>query len=77
MLPKMTIWNTGSSAGSPEGNDPAAAIRNTYQMLPPLMSTINEQTCITLPEWQFGKLAGMVNEKEMVLTNGTGVTGGL
>lgn len=25
-------------------------------MLPPLMTTINEQTGITLPEWQFGRL---------------------
>ncbi|KAJ6785175.1 hypothetical protein PWT90_01586 [Aphanocladium album] len=36
--------------------NPAEAMRNVYQMLPPLMSTINEQTGITLPEWQFGKL---------------------
>jgi flotillin len=61
MQPKMTIWNTGSNAGGNgdgrDGCDAAAAIRNTYQMLPPLMSTINEQTGITLPEWQFGKLA--------------------
>jgi flotillin len=66
MQPKMTIWNTGSSAGSSEGGcDPAAAIRNTYQMLPPLMSTINEQTGITLPEWQFGKLATQINDREV------------
>jgi flotillin len=64
MQPKVTVWNTGTNAGgsadgSASGNagDPAAAIRNTYQMLPPLMSTIHEQTGITLPEWQFGKLA--------------------
>ena len=48
--PKMTIWNTGAQAGS-EGGRPDGAgmggmdsIRNMYQMLPPLMSTINEQT---------------------------------
>lgn len=58
MQPKLTIWNTGAAGGSGgESNDAAAAIRNTYQMLPPLMTTINEQTGITLPEWQFGKLA--------------------
>jgi len=33
-------------------------------MLPPLMSTINEQTGIVLPEWQFGKLAGQISERE-------------
>ena len=52
MQPKVTVWNTGSNAGGVNdgsGNDAAAAIRNTYQMLPPLMST-----GITLPEWQFG-----------------------
>ena len=74
MQPKMTIWNTGSSAGGSGDNDPAAMIRNTYQMLPPLMSTINEQTGITLPEWQFGKLAavsGEVNGVNGKLLNGT------
>ena len=66
MQPKVTVWNTGANAGSNDGsgNDAAAAIRNTYQMLPPLMSTINEQTGITLPEWQFGKLAGHLSDKE-------------
>jgi flotillin len=67
MQPKVTVWNTGSNAGGANdgsGSDAAAAIRNTYQMLPPLMSTINEQTGITLPEWQFGKLAGHLSDKE-------------
>jgi flotillin len=35
-----------------------------YQMLPPLMSTINEQTGIVLPEWQFGKLGNQLSERE-------------
>jgi flotillin len=42
-----------------------------YQMLPPLMSTINEQTGITLPEWQFGKLANQIGEREV---NGNTIT---
>ncbi|OAA78645.1 Band 7 protein [Akanthomyces lecanii RCEF 1005] len=56
--PKISVWNTGSSAGGGGGgsSDAADAMRNVYQMLPPLMTTINEQTGITLPEWQFGKL---------------------
>jgi flotillin len=62
MQPKITIWNTGASTGAGGDNDATAAIRNTYQMLPPLMSTINEQTGITLPEWQFGKLAAVTGE---------------
>jgi flotillin len=76
--PKMTIWNTGAQAGS-EGSTAEGAgmggvdsIRNMYQMLPPLMSTINEQTGIVLPEWQFGKLAGQMSEHEV---NGKKITG--
>ena len=49
MNPKMTIWNTGAQAGG-EGTATQGgamggmdSIRNMYQMLPPLMSTINEQ----------------------------------
>lgn len=53
--PKISVWNTGSQ-GSGSGADPTETMRNVYQMLPPLMSTINEQTGITLPEWQFGRL---------------------
>lgn len=70
--PKMTIWNTGAQAG---GSSPGAvgdgngqggldSIRNMYQMLPPLMSTIHDQTGMTLPEWRFGRLATDLNENE-------------
>ncbi|KAI1275896.1 hypothetical protein F5Y07DRAFT_161344 [Xylaria sp. FL0933] len=62
MQPKISVWNTGSegsgSGGNGGGQDSAATMRNVYQLLPPLMSTIHEQTGITLPEWQFGKLPG-------------------
>lgn len=37
---------------------------DVYQMLPPLMTTINEQTGITLPEWQFGRLNNQMEEVE-------------
>lgn len=69
--PKMTIWNTGAQAGgsssSAEGTGLGGmdSIRNMYQMLPPLMSTIQEQTNITLPEWQFGKLGEQLSEREV------------
>ncbi|KAK1981128.1 SPFH domain/Band 7 family protein [Colletotrichum cereale] len=61
LQPKISVWNTGSQAGEGAGgNSGVDTMRNVYQMLPPLMTTINEQTGITLPEWQFGKLnAGM------------------
>jgi flotillin len=39
------------------------------------MSTINEQTGIVLPEWQFGKLAGQTSGREDQPTNGAGTNG--
>ncbi|KAK8142265.1 hypothetical protein G3M48_009077 [Beauveria asiatica] len=60
--PKISVWNTGSSAGGSGASDQAETMRNVYQMLPPLMTTINEQTGITLPEWQFGKMAAVVQK---------------
>lgn len=59
MEPKISVWNTGSGQG--QSGDAADTMRNVYQMLPPLMTTINEQTGITLPEWQFGKMNAGVN----------------
>jgi len=73
--PKISVWNTGSADGG-AGGGPGTGIdtmRNVYQMLPPLMTTINEQTGITLPEWQFGRLAGHMSEAERAkgaVTNG-------
>jgi len=79
--PKMTIWNTGAQAGS-EGTSSEGggmggidSIRNMYQMLPPLMSTINEQTGVTLPEWQFGKLANQISDGEVNGVNRKAVNG--
>ncbi|SPO03632.1 related to nodulin [Cephalotrichum gorgonifer] len=63
MAPKISVWNTGSGGeGGAEGKTATDTMRNVYQMLPPLMTTINEQTGITLPEWQFGKMAATTNE---------------
>lgn len=80
MEPKITVWNTGAEAGSDAaaggaaGQSSIATMRNIYQMLPPLMTTINEQTGISLPEWQFGRLAGQMSElergRETVTPNG-------
>lgn len=82
MNPKMTIWNTGAQAGS-EGASASQggaggmdSIRNMYQMLPPLMSTINEQTGIVLPEWQFGKLGSQISEREVKGTPIKGLSNG-
>ncbi|KAI8911575.1 hypothetical protein EDD86DRAFT_245857 [Gorgonomyces haynaldii] len=45
--PKITVWNTGSG----EGQDAGKAIRDIFQTLPPLFTTINEQTGIAPPQW--------------------------
>ncbi|RAK95187.1 flotillin domain protein [Aspergillus ibericus CBS 121593] len=49
LQPKITSWNTGdNSSGS---RDSMAAIRNIMQGLPPILSTIHEQTGIAPPSW--------------------------
>lgn len=49
LQPKITVWNTGEGASS--SSDSTAPIRNLLQSLPPLLSTINEQTGIAPPSW--------------------------
>jgi flotillin len=60
MQPKISVWNTGNQDGA-QGSS-TDTMRNVYQMLPPLMTTIQDQTGITLPEWQFGTMAAATNE---------------
>lgn len=49
LSPKISVWNTGE--GSSNSNDGTAAMRNIMQSLPPLFSTINDQTGMTPPSW--------------------------
>ena len=42
LQPKLTVWNTGADSGA----DSSAPIRNLFQSLPPLLSTINEQVSL-------------------------------
>lgn len=52
LQPKISVWNTGPSSSSSDGNpDPTAPIRNLFQSLPPLFSTIQDQTGIRPPNW--------------------------
>lgn len=47
--PRINVWNTGAQA---EGvADPTAPIRNLFQSLPPLLSTIHDQTGMSPPSW--------------------------
>ncbi|RMZ84864.1 hypothetical protein DV736_g6588, partial [Chaetothyriales sp. CBS 134916] len=48
LQPKITVWNTGNEGATA---DNLAPIRNIMQGLPPLLSTINEQTGISPPSW--------------------------
>ncbi|KAL8866203.1 MAG: hypothetical protein Q9174_006441, partial [Haloplaca sp. 1 TL-2023] len=72
LQPKITVWNTGENGG---GNDSMAPIRNLLQSLPPMLSTINEQTGIGPPSWlanmgQHGEGQMVVKEKEGRRVNG-------
>ena len=49
LAPKITVWNTGDQSGNTM--DASAPIRNIMTSLPPLLSTINEQTGIAPPSW--------------------------
>ncbi|KAI8634362.1 hypothetical protein F5Y19DRAFT_461773 [Xylariaceae sp. FL1651] len=80
LQPKISVWNTGAEAGPGSGGngagpDSAATMRNVYQLLPPLMSTIHDQTGITLPEWQFGRLPGNELARLDTQSNGGAVNG--
>lgn len=53
LQPKITVWNTGENVN---GTDSTAPIRNILQSLPPLLSTINDQTGIAPPSWMVGSM---------------------
>jgi flotillin len=47
--PNITVWNTGGSGG--EGTDPYSSMRNIFQAIPPIISTVQQQTGITPPQF--------------------------
>ncbi|KAL4918143.1 hypothetical protein BDW62DRAFT_181911 [Aspergillus aurantiobrunneus] len=49
LQPKITTWNTGDGANG--SGDAMGPIRNLMQGLPPLLSTIHDQTGIKPPQW--------------------------
>jgi flotillin len=49
LQPKISVWNTG--AGSENGTDAMAPVKNLMQSLPPLFSTITDQTGIAPFSW--------------------------
>jgi flotillin len=62
LQPKIDVWNTGSQDGSA---DPTAPIRNLFQCLPPMLSTIADQTGMGPPSWlaQMAKDGGANNKQ--------------
>ncbi|KAF2724248.1 hypothetical protein K431DRAFT_154689 [Polychaeton citri CBS 116435] len=59
LQPKINVWNTGSQ-GSEGVMDPTAPIRNLFQCLPPMLSTIQDQTGMQPPSW----LASMPQQQQ-------------
>lgn len=50
LQPKINVWNTGSQSENGAA-DPMAPIRNLFQTLPPMLSTINDQAGIQPAPW--------------------------
>lgn len=51
LQPKISVWNTGNADGNSSAADATAPLRNLMQSMPPLFSTIHEQTGIAPPNW--------------------------
>ena len=49
LQPKINVWTTGNQDGA--GADSMAPIRNLFQSMPPLFSTIQDQTGMQPPSW--------------------------
>ncbi len=66
LQPKITVWNTGADGEGVGGmGQGIAPIKNIMQSLPPLLSTVQEQTGIALPAWMM-----QMPPKESPQTNG-------
>jgi flotillin len=58
MQPKISIWSNGDGAGNGQAAPAGGALQQMaglYKMLPPLLSTVHEQTGMLPPAWM-GKL---------------------
>ncbi|KAK1917823.1 hypothetical protein P3342_000540 [Pyrenophora teres f. teres] len=72
LQPKINVWNTGSQ-GADGMADPSAPIRNLFQSLPPLLSTIHDQTGMSPPSW-LAQMPQQNGEKsKMHLRNGSDI----
>lgn len=69
LQPKINVWNTGSST---DATDTMAPIRNLFQCLPPMLSTINDQTGLAPPAWlmQMPPKENTLETRPKQMTNG-------
>jgi flotillin len=58
----VSVWNTGTG-GEGSGFDAGKPIRDIFQCLPPLLSTIQEQTGMNPPAW----LGSLPNDSKATL----------
>ncbi|MCJ1419608.1 hypothetical protein MMC32_005963 [Xylographa parallela] len=73
LQPKISVWTTGAEGAA----DASAPIRNLFQSLPPLLSTIQEQTGILPPSWMAQMppqvdSAALVKKSKNATVNGDG-----
>jgi flotillin len=72
LQPKINVWHTGNQGG--EGMaDPSAPIRNLFQSLPPLLSTIHDQTGMAPPTW-LAQMPQNGDVNKMQLRNGSEIS---
>lgn len=74
LAPKISVWTTGDEAGKSGAPNP---IRDIFQSLPPLLSTVQEQTGILPPAWlaQMGPRSTEASEGTVLATKGTAPNG--
>jgi flotillin len=60
--PKITVWNTTSDPSGQAAN-PFSSIKDLFQLLPPVLTTVQEQTGIQPPSWMVG-MAPLKSDKE-------------
>lgn len=67
LAPKITVWQTdsGATGGGAAGREPFKSIADVYRMLPPLMTTVAEQTGMKPPEWMLQLPASEVKGAEV------------
>ncbi|MCJ1474113.1 hypothetical protein MMC13_002771 [Lambiella insularis] len=72
LQPKISVWNTGAEGAA----DASAPIRNLFQSLPPLLSTVQEQTGILPPTWLAQMPQQPQNQEQSAMVKKSGMVNG-